>query len=625
MNRFQNQLLAVVVLLVTACGPEPVEPPHLLWSTDVAALENPFPDARLVGQGYGARPGWYAPFLHPKARTTKVKKLLDQWASRSASELSGVGAFAPVLIRPSEPVDPASLAGSVVRLHRVAGAWELLEKDVPVEHSTAALADTGREPDADFPEFMLVRPTIPLPGGEDGLVVVLDSVKTKDGRALGRGRQFEKDAPSRALANDAAKALGVAPARVLLALPQHAPDARAVLTSLAAWVTAQPAPRVTVPATRGLIDDNGAMRPVGTFHPADGEWPLVRTWVEKRHDVPAYGNVGQVTIGTIAARDLRENGLWRADWVENPALAPEVPLNFVLTVPAGAKPAGGWPLILGAHGLGGRNIPQQGNDTAFCLELSELFAKHGFACLGIDATSHGTRGNPFDFFALDDIVKVRDTMREMAFDQLQLARVAGELDVDGDGTKDIGELSYFGNSMGAVMGSTFVSFAPQVKTAVLNVPGAGLSNILTSTAMRDRVGLLMVAQTDLAFTSLEYYSAFPIFRAVAQSYIDPGDPIMLAHPASATQAVMVQEGVGDQTVPNATTDDLAHVLETELAMAPISGAAPLRKRVLADPAKFLTPAELLQFNPHNVFWDIAPFRDQVMRFLTSKGTVVEVP
>lgn len=620
--------LAVFAALVVfvACGaPRAPEPPHVLYSADVASLDNPFPDARLAGKDFATRPGWYLPFLHPRAQTTKVKKLLDGWAQRSAAEVTAVGAFGPTLLRASVPLDPATVAGSVSRLVKVGDGYQVLERDVRVEHSQDSLKDTGREPDASFPDFLLARPSRPLPDGGEGLLVVLDSLKGVGGVALGRGYDFE-DAPGTAdTVAKAAAALGVDASRVLLVLPQQAASARAPLTSLAAWVDAQPAPAVTVPATAGLVTENGVTRPVGTFHPGEMAWNLVTPWVEKPSYAQPASHVGQVTIGTFSTRDLRDGGLWKADWVASPSTAPEVQLPFVLTVPAGPKPAGGWTVVLGGHGLGGRNLPQQGNDTAFCLELAELFAKEGLACLGIDAPSHGLRGNVIDFFSLHDIVLVRDSMRQMAFDQLQLARMASQLDVDGDGSADVGELAYFGNSMGSVMGATFVSFAPQVKTVVLNVGGAGLGNILNSTTIRDRVGLLFVAETDLAFASTEYYAAFPLFRTLAQTFIDAGDPVTLAHAPGADQALLLQEGVGDRTMPNDTTMDLAGVLGAPVATQPESGTTPLRRTFEADPAKYLSPSQAAIEDPHNIFWDAAPVRAQALRFLSSRGMVLETP
>ena len=61
--RMTRTSLLSLLLLLGACGPEG---PHLLWSKDASALDNPFPDARLLeasGTGAHFRDGWYYPFL----------------------------------------------------------------------------------------------------------------------------------------------------------------------------------------------------------------------------------------------------------------------------------------------------------------------------------------------------------------------------------------------------------------------------------------------------------------------------------------------------------------------------------------------------------------------------------
>lgn len=623
MRRVLVLVLALLPVLF-ACGQRAPEPPHLLYSKDVASVDNPFPDERLAGKGFGLRPGWYLPFLHPKAKTAKVKKLLDGWAIRSAAEVTAVGAFNPVLLRASVPLDGATAQGAVARLRKTGDGYQVLERDVHVEHSRAALTDTGREPDEAYPDFLLVRPAVPLPPGEDGLLVVLDSLEGVGGVALGRGHDFLDGPDTEALVAKAAQALGVEPSRVLLALPQTAPGSRAPLDSLAAWVEAQPPSPVVIPA-RAVVTEGDVTRPVGTFTPQDAQWSEVTPWLEKHGFGRPAAHVGQVVIGTFTSRELRVDGLWTAGNVAAPGSAPAVALPFVLTVPAGPKPAGGWTVVIGGHGLGSRNLPQKGSDIAFCLELAEWLAREGLACLGIDAPAHGLRGNLLDFFSLEDIVRVRDSMRQMAFDQLLLARMAEGLDVDGDGAPDTRELAYFGNSMGSVMGATFVSFAPKVKTVVLNVPGAGLGNILNSVTIRDRVGLLMVAETDLAFGSTEYYAAFPLFRTLAQVFIDPGDPITLAHAPAGEQAVLVQEGLGDRTMPNEASADLAGVLGAPLATGAEQGTTPLRRYFRADQARYLSAPQATLEDPHNIFWNAAEVRQQALRFLTSRGTVLEAP
>src|SRR6185295_6893083 len=134
-----------------------------------------------------------------------------------------------------------------------------------------------------------------------------------------------------------------------------------------------------------------------------------------------------------------------------------------------------------------------------------------------------TRGNIFEFFEVEHALIMRENFREMTFDLMQIARAMQVLDVDGDQVPDFEQkLGYFGNSLGSIMGSSYVALDDRISYAALNVPGGGLSNILVSTDIRDRLGLLLVAKTIITFGTAEYYSAFPIFRAMAQPFLESG-------------------------------------------------------------------------------------------------------
>ena len=617
-SRFVLVLLAVATLV--GC-PEPKEPPHLLYEQDAQSLDNPFPDLRLVtSQGFEVRADWYKPFMMPKAANAKMRDFFRAYAD-SALEVKGLGNFGATLLRTSEPIDPATLPGTAARLRKTAAGYEVLEADVSVTASRDALIGTGKEGAEGFPEFLVVRPSVVLPEGDEGLLVVKRGLKTTSGAELGRGFSFDREKGSADRIKVAAAALGIKEDQVLLALPLRADLVSATPKALAAWTVSEQVPSFTIPAKAVIPDDPGT-RPVGVWSAGDADWSVMTPWLEKHaFDSPA-DKVGKVVVGTFKSRDLRENGLWRPDWVAAPGLAPAVDLQFVLTVPVGPKPAGGWRVIIGGHGLGNRNSLKTNDPNSFCLELAQIFAQKGLGCLGFDATSHGSRGNQLDFFGVDNIAKGRDNFRQMTFDQMQFSRTAEVLDIDGDGVPDLApNPGYFGNSLGAIMGASFVSFDPRVRYAVLNVPGGGLSNVLASDDIRDRIGLLVVTKTGLTFDSPEYYSSFSAFRTFAQTFLEVGDPVNNIQALSADKAVLLQEGVGDLTIPNFTTEDLARAAGFETLTTASSGTAPVRALFHADPAKYLPPAQVPGYNGHNIFWDAEPVRTQAVRFLESKGTV----
>jgi fermentation-respiration switch protein FrsA (DUF1100 family) len=206
----------------------------------------------------------------------------------------------------------------------------------------------------------------------------------------------------------------------------------------------------------------------------------------------------------------------------------------------------------------------------------------------------------------------------MTFDLLQVESALAGFDVDGDAQPDFApRVRYFGNSMGAIMGSGFVPVSNRVTSAVLNVPGAGLSNVVMSRFLQDLIGLLIVAQTDIAFDSPEYVASFPLFRAVAQPLFDPGDPVNVAPAVKSDVAVLLQAGLGDKVIPLDTSRDLAGALRLT---APATGNRTAFMQV--DGTRF---GEAQDYNGHNVMWDIPAIREQALEFLESDGAVLQTP
>jgi hypothetical protein len=329
-----------------------------------------------------------------------------------------------------------------------------------------------------------------------------------------------------------------------------------------------------------------------------------------------------VIIGELASRDVRENGVFKAEWLANPSSAPVVPLRYVVVLPAGPKPPGGWPMVMGQHGVGGRNTPRIGTVDAYCLEWAEPLAARGLGCIGIDAPNHGSRGTFTSFFTVDDLPALRDRLREMTLDLLQVESALSRMDFDGDGQGDVApNVRYFGNSMGAIMGSGFVPVSRHVSSAVLNVPGAGLSNVVMSRFLQDLIGLLIVGQTDIAFDSPEYLASFPLFRAVAQPLFDPGDPINVAPSVRAETSVLLQAGKGDKVIPADTSADLA----TALRLSPLGMGSAQHVFISVDAAWYEPPAEAADYNGHNVMWDFVKIRDQALEYLESDGQTLLQP
>ena len=266
----------LVALFVLSCGPAPAEPPHFLWTDDAQSLENPFPDERLLVDGaLTVRPKWYQPFLAPRAVTAKSASYFNKVGAQSVRAVSSLGNFGGTLLRVSEPMDPDSVQGSVARLVRNGSGWRVLERSVAVQHPRDVLAARGMPLPDGYPEFLVTRPSLPLPEGADGLLVVLRGPKTKSGAAFGRGAAWGATKPEVA---SVAAVLGVKADDVLLTLPQHAGDITTGPRALAQWADAHPA-AVTIPPQGIVPDENNGSRPVGTWRPTDPDWSTMRPWL----------------------------------------------------------------------------------------------------------------------------------------------------------------------------------------------------------------------------------------------------------------------------------------------------------------------------------------------------------
>lgn len=176
-------------------------------------------------------------------------------------------------------------------------------------------------------------------------------------------------------------------------------------------------------------------------------------------------------------------------------------IYFNLFLPSGAKPAGGWPVvILGHGGLLSKNI------TPF--QVAATMASRGIATIAINAVGHGsgplgtltvrqTVGEPVTFVdggrGIDQngdgvigdnegilaisprtIIDRNDAIRQTVVDLMQLIRVIEVgIDVDSDGVGDLdpSRVSFFGNSLGGIYGTILLAVEPSIWVGVAGAAG----------------------------------------------------------------------------------------------------------------------------------------------------------
>ena len=207
---------------------------------------------------------------------------------------------------------------------------------------------------------------------------------------------------------------------------------------------------------------------------------------------------------------------------------------FNLYLPSGPRPAGGWPVAIFGHGVGGSKQGGGGGvGGGDSLALAASLAEQGIATIAINVVGHGfgplstltvtpSVGAPVTFLeggrgidqngdgiiannegisaaAPRSIIRDRDGQRQTVADLMQLVRVIEVgMDVDGDGVADLdpSRIYYLGQSLGGIYGTAFLAVEPSVHVGVLNVAGGsgGELNRL-SPVFRAAVGTSLASRT----------------------------------------------------------------------------------------------------------------------------------
>ncbi|HEX7768638.1 MAG TPA: hypothetical protein VF422_01275, partial [Dokdonella sp.] len=292
-----------------------------------------------------------------------------------------------------------------------------------------------------------------------------------------------------------------------------------------------------------------------------------------------------------------------------PALKSVQTVPLVMTIPntssGRVRPASGWPLVIFQHG-----ITRNRTDM---FAIAGTLAAQGYAVVAIDLPLHGItdKHNPFYvektpfgpiasertfdldlqdnatgapgpdgsidpsggyFINLSSLLTSRDNLRQGVADLMSLRRAAsGFAGIDGS------KVHFVGQSLGSIVGTTFLASDPNVYVGVLSVPGGGIARLLDGSPTfgpRIRAGL---AQAGVIAGTPTYDT----FMAAAQTAVDSGDPINFAgngtyldlrveHPElDYKKRILVQEVVGGGDVPP------DQVIPNRVAGAPTSGTEPL--------------------------------------------------
>jgi len=241
-------------------------------------------------------------------------------------------------------------------------------------------------------------------------------------------------------------------------------------------------------------------------------------------------------------------------------------LPFIFTLPAGAGP---FEVVLFQHGLDGSR-----EDV---VDIASDLALAGFATVSIDAPLHGdhpvrTEGTASgtDFFTAD-VMAVRDNIREAVLDQYQITRfiregrltgfVRDELGLDeGDDPLVTEHVHYLGVSLGGITGAVSAGMIDGFDKVALVTAGGHLMSIFMDTPNTDFKQPLVDALASLGIE--DGTPEFLQFVDFAQWALDRADPVNFGWVADAGTGIAVEdrflviEAVGDDFIPNSTTEEL---------------------------------------------------------------------
>jgi hypothetical protein len=505
------------------------------------------------------------------------------------SELDGFSLSGSQLFELTGPVEPATISETSVKLYRITGT------PVQVPATVELLADHAH---------VVVTPKSGrLDERTTYAVVVSDTVRDTAGLVPTRmpiGHFLRALAP--VLVDDRSQVQGVsdADARKLEGSRIELAAALDVLGRdhvLAAWPfttmsVAAPLAELRTRAETFAVDPDPANVVHMTPAQALADFPF---------GIGSILNVGDVYNGTIESPiflDPVTRG-WRQDGSHTVE-----PIKFTITVPRNPAP-GPMPVVIFGHGLV--------TERRFVLAVGDALAAKGYAAISIDFPYHGDRTycakggpisvvNPLDgslasldpcqagstcndlgrcvdangngnhlatfgvistpiasgavFLEIDHIANSKDHFQQALVDLGALDRslCEGAWQAVLGHPVDTTRIYYAGQSLGGIMGAVFLGTDPDIKRAVLNVPGAGLIPLFDDSTF-------FSAQLDAFFTRQHIDRASfdgRRFLTVAHWFLDAVDPEHLG-PITGNRALMLQMATLDFIIPNANTELLEQV------------------------------------------------------------------
>ncbi len=584
------------------------------YRLDVDLPQNPFPDDRYRTDDGLAPPDWiFAEFADPNSvNSGQGSNFANGLLAAIRANATGWGTYSPIELQLAAEVDPATLADGMLVLRRTDSDWV---------HETPAFT---AEWNADL-HLLDLQPDVPFEAETTYAVILTSAVTTLSGEPLGRSRDFrrvlrgEVDPDVQPALDFVESVLGVSRDEIALAF---------TFTTQATWRDL-----LTI---RERLDDNDLAPPSITFEDLEAtryqegiftDGPVKDTLLRGQGDAFSVAAVGTAQLYDFRGTDA----IFDSDAVDGVTAPRTIPVRVQIAVPNQPAPEGGFPIVVLGHGLG--------QSADFAWDVAEIGAEIGlvppFVLVAHDFPDHGMRGSgnqvadTIRYFHINNFYAMRDSFRQTAAELLQVRRLvetASGAPFDGMNREHI---LFAGASLGGITGATFLGVDSRVETALLSVPAGELVRILEGEEVGALAAPVIASFAGLRPTDPAYPDFFRMLIHRGLWIIGAGDPINYAPfvtgvrqlPGATRKSVLIQEGINDSVLPNATTEALARVMgvpivDTEVACeVPGCGVSGMWQFDLADYG-------LEGEDAHLVSAKVREAQEQLLTYLATDGQLI---
>lgn len=594
----------------------------------------------------------------PTSSTTSAGQLA---LINTLNGLDGFGLTAPITANFGGSLDKNSVSiGSSVRVFEVV-------KDVTTQAITSVVreltaADLLATTTGTNNSTVVLLPLKPLKESTSYLVVLTKGIKGSDGVAVNAASAYLLAKSTTALTGDYA---ALEPLRQLVNNQETVAANQGVsaATIVLSWSFTTQSVTPVLTATRNLANSATSSiqvvsTPVGktdTFNTATVKFAGKANVYVGALTSPYYLTAPSSANPTapLTASWKGANGSFLTRYNPTPVATGTQTIPLLMTIPnAQTMPASGWPVVVFQHGLG--------RNRTDLLAVADKLADSGFVGIAIDLPLHGVTDstNPLRadlnpliandtertfnldlrnnstgasgpdgtidpsgtyFINLTSLATARDNIRQGISDILTLRRNLGNIQAV---KLDTAKVGYVGMSLGSIVGTGYLATENLPTPASLYVPGGGVARLLEASPTFGSVIKSGLSSAGLQAGTSDYDTFF----AVAQTVIDPADPIVLGSTAAAAQPVYVAEVIGDQVIPNQVTN------------FPLAGTEPLiRVMNLPSVTKTVTNTDgVVRFKAgtHGSLIDpgstassaaaTAEMQQQMVNFQTSQGATITI-